>query len=379
LETLPSADFTTGRPCPASAGTSFFDGPADAPAQQRYFQAARALRDAGVSALPACDKRPALPSWKAYQGRRPTEGELRGWRDRGLFRGVGVVIPAGSVAFDADNRFAQEAAETLGLRPTVITPSRGSHFYLRGDMATTNLRPAIAGELRGAGAFVMTPPTLGYTMTAPVTLADAWPDFPAARPDLADALRAALVKVELRHYAAMLRGLHMRDGRGVAECPLHEDDRPSLGLYRADRLGGRWAWRCCAECFDSGPWHGGDLSDLYRLLHRTARASLGDDGRLYAGAWDALLRRLLARDLPADVAAGLLAVAEIGRERDLDPQRPFHLSYRVFQAHLQRPCCLEAVKDRLQQLADRGLAEVRTGRGGPDPKRWRTTTVRMTD
>jgi putative DNA primase/helicase len=127
-------------------------------------------------------KRPALPKWKEYQERFPTDSELRAW-----FGGdapSGIAILGGDVSFgvevlDFDQRDAWEEWRVLTLQalrqvghtlprlPLVQTPTDGRHLYLRlEDTPRGNTKLAVRRvngavetviETRGAGGYVVAP------------------------------------------------------------------------------------------------------------------------------------------------------------------------------------------------------------------------------
>jgi len=340
-----------------------------------FLEAALALHEIGIAALPCHNKAP-LVRWQRYQDSLPSMSDLRAWAARGLFaEAVGVVIPRGRVVLDADDQFCKEAMDALRFRHSVITPSRGAHYYLAGDSLTTNLRKAVAGEVRGAGHFLVIPPTPGYLLRPGLDLLSAWQEAEPMPANLAARLPEMVKKIELRHYGEVVRGLSLDGTRGRGECPFHDDSQPSLSIYEAKRLGGRWAWCCHANCAGSGPRHGGDAADLLRLLHGDTRADLGDRVRVWTEAWNRTLHTLLARDLPMDVAETLLAVAKVGRGRDLDPGRPMGISYRVLAEALGLPGRWWEMRRRLERLEEQGLARVDFGKPYSERERGRPQTT----
>jgi len=133
---------------------------------------------AGLSVIPIRpdgSKAPAIPSWEAYQHRRPNEHEVRAWFAVNL--GYGIAIICGSVSrnlevVDFDSREAWEdfrhLAESqspgfLKTVPTVVTP-RGVHLYLFRSvkvLGNRKLAKAPTGkaaiETRGEGGYVLAP------------------------------------------------------------------------------------------------------------------------------------------------------------------------------------------------------------------------------
>ncbi len=102
--------------------------------------------------------------WKRFQERRPTVDELRRWFDGGKYSGLAVVLGpvSGHLACrDFDDatgyeRWATEFPDLAKSLPTVKT-YRGYHVYFTVAVdKTTHLED---GELRGAGAYCLLPPS----------------------------------------------------------------------------------------------------------------------------------------------------------------------------------------------------------------------------
>ncbi len=153
-------------------------------------RSALAYTRAGLSVIP-CDRRtksPRLSHWKPYQTHIPAPHEVRHWFVP--WSGAdAVAIVTGPVSghlevldFDAPALFAPWAAavqsqcpDLLPRLPIVQTQSGGYHGYFRCFEATSGNRklavdPAKPGgkytliETRGAGGYVLAPPSAGYTV-----------------------------------------------------------------------------------------------------------------------------------------------------------------------------------------------------------------------
>ena len=123
------------------------------------------LKSLGLSILPiGKDKKPAIRSWAGLQQQPADETQIRDWFCKPTVTGLGIIL--GPVSghlvvrdFDVDGAFEAWSsaypllAQTL---PTVRT-KRGFHVYTRmRDVSTVNIGD---GELRGAGAYVIAPPS----------------------------------------------------------------------------------------------------------------------------------------------------------------------------------------------------------------------------
>lgn len=88
----------------------------------------------GWSVIPArADKRPAIPSWKQYQGTRPSAAELREWQRKLKPKCWAIVTGRISELFvlDFDGETGNRVLGSLGLNPHVRTPGGGHHLYVR--------------------------------------------------------------------------------------------------------------------------------------------------------------------------------------------------------------------------------------------------------
>ena len=151
---------------------------------------ALAYTRAGLSVIP-CDRRrkqPRLQRWKPYQDRPPTPFEVWRWFGPWTQADALAVITGGVsgdlevIDFDAPALFAQWATALtqydttlLARLPVVQTQRGGYHVYYRCDAAISGnqklaVDPAKPGgkftliETRGAGGYVLAPPSAGYTV-----------------------------------------------------------------------------------------------------------------------------------------------------------------------------------------------------------------------
>lgn len=127
---------------------------------------ARRLVAAGVSVIPIRadgSKAPKVGEWESYQGRRPTESELRLWfagRRLGL-AAIGGTVSGGleCIDFDEPGLFERWSADVEAARPGLVpelvivrTPKGGAHAWFRSPACEPNQvlawRPPSADEAR---------------------------------------------------------------------------------------------------------------------------------------------------------------------------------------------------------------------------------------
>lgn len=130
---------------------------------------ALAYLDAGLSVIPVArrSKRP-LVRWSEYQQTPPTGETVRGWLRQ--FRGCNWAVILGAVSggllaldFDAAGDYHRWAAtwpDVAQAAPTAGT-ARGRHVYLVGPAGQrTASMGNYAGEVKGAGGYVLLPPSV---------------------------------------------------------------------------------------------------------------------------------------------------------------------------------------------------------------------------
>ncbi len=137
---------------------------------ERYaYHCAAEYRDRGWSVIPLCGKKPLLPSWRAFQQRTSTLGEIAVWFGGPVsdMPGVGIVTGgcSGLVVIDCD---APEDAEywltNFAPSPLMVrTGGGGMHVYYRmPESDTIGNRTRLFGrkiDVRGEGGYVCAPPS----------------------------------------------------------------------------------------------------------------------------------------------------------------------------------------------------------------------------
>lgn len=142
---------------------------------------ARRYVSAGLSVIPVRvdgSKAPALPDWRQYTDRLPTDDELAGWFGGEREYGLGVVPgPAsgnlvvldfecrnGVSAFDVwRGTLTDRQVAALAVCPVVATPSGGRHVWVRtpsphrGGVLARDETGLIMVEVRGVGHQVLAP------------------------------------------------------------------------------------------------------------------------------------------------------------------------------------------------------------------------------
>jgi hypothetical protein len=216
--------------------------------------AARRYRALGCSVVPAIPgtKKP-LVSWKAFQARRPDEGEIRAWYHARPDAGVIIVCGrvSGIAVVDIDPRNGGDlrlAGQFTG--PLAETGSGGRHAYLAADVTIPKLPDILPGvDLQAEGSYVLAPPTIHPNGTpyrwvpgralgdVPLSAVPAWlrqlirqrerrRGFHRAG-DMSERIQ---LPRDIRHVLSRLDAVR-RSGPGwVARCPAHEDREPSLSI-----------------------------------------------------------------------------------------------------------------------------------------------------
>lgn len=124
----------------------------------------------GKASCPSAGKHPALPSWKEFQKRRATEGEIRGWFTGHPELNVGIVTGriSGIVVLDVDGEEGHQALREavmskLPATPHVHTGGGGDHYFFRypeNGIANSAGKIAERVDVRGEGGFVVAPPSM---------------------------------------------------------------------------------------------------------------------------------------------------------------------------------------------------------------------------
>ena len=116
----------------------------------------------GFSVFPVVhrDKRPALPSWKAYQTERAMPVTIAGWASRASNIGIATGAVSNLIVLDLDNADAIAEAERRGLPDTLtVRTGKGRHVYFAHPGVTCGNRAGIfpGADIRGDGGYVVGP------------------------------------------------------------------------------------------------------------------------------------------------------------------------------------------------------------------------------
>jgi hypothetical protein len=125
-------------------------------------------REQGFSFFPlkSKSKEPALPSWKTYQERRPTDEEITAWRKSQAFGNVAVVtgsVSGNLVVLDFDDWSVYEKVfpkhGELEKLTFVVKTARGVHVYFRSgrNPGRTEKFETLKFEYRANGSYVVAP------------------------------------------------------------------------------------------------------------------------------------------------------------------------------------------------------------------------------
>lgn len=124
------------------------------------------IPDASVLPKEPNEKGEMKPTWKPYQKRKPTTGELREWFGNGNKRNIGIVTGSisGIAVVDTDGAEAVQLAKDLELPATPhVKTGRGFHAYYQYKDGIRNFqkRDDLPGiDLRGDGGYVVAPPSI---------------------------------------------------------------------------------------------------------------------------------------------------------------------------------------------------------------------------
>lgn len=140
---------------------------------QTTLDAALEYLDRGWSVIPirAGQKSPALPSWKEFQYRLPTEEEIYEWFD-GTTNDVAVVCGSVSklVVLDTDNQDATDYVRSQGWdrTPYQVKTSKGYHFYFSTNEKIQKGKIRDKTDLQAEGSYVLAPPSVNKTLALQV-------------------------------------------------------------------------------------------------------------------------------------------------------------------------------------------------------------------
>jgi len=111
------------------------------------------------------EKTPAVPSWKKFQSRRPSDTELAQWFS-GPFVNIGIVcgsISDNLVVVDFDDRQAYRRFFSPSIEKDTITvqTSKGLHVYLRSLAQVSSFKILkLKIDVKAEGSYVIAPPSL---------------------------------------------------------------------------------------------------------------------------------------------------------------------------------------------------------------------------
>lgn len=159
--------YATHGPCNTAADNSIIP---------LLWQAAEDYHAHGLGVIPLVprDKRPAIASWRVYQGRRPDVSERWSWFGEHPTHNIGIVCGRVSggrdgfslvvLDFDSEEKFEtfRKEHQDLVSRTWVAKTGRGNHVYLRvrGIVHTTKFD---GGDIKGEGTYVVAPPSIHPT------------------------------------------------------------------------------------------------------------------------------------------------------------------------------------------------------------------------
>ena len=133
------------------------------------FHFASEYRDRGWPVIPLDGKKPALSSWKEFQERRPTLGELGVWfgGPSPIYTNMGLVTGkvSGIVVVDCDSPEATEYwSNTFERSPLVVQTGGGGshHYYQMPKGVELRNRVRINGrriDVRANGGYIVAPPS----------------------------------------------------------------------------------------------------------------------------------------------------------------------------------------------------------------------------
>jgi len=136
--------------------------------KQKLLDWARYYTGKGISVIPikSKDKTPAIPSWKEYQNRLPTDEELIKWFGNSSKNNIGIVTGriSGIVAVDLDNQRAVEFAKANNFPESPLSKTgKGFHLIYRYKEGIRNFQkrddlPDI--DLRGEGGYILVEPSI---------------------------------------------------------------------------------------------------------------------------------------------------------------------------------------------------------------------------
>lgn len=102
-------------------------------------------------------KKARIP-WRDYQGRMPSEDDIRGWWHRWPFANPGIITGVNVVVVDGDTPEACAFLESgvITMTPWKVHTARGAHYYFRANASLILRNSAANGlDVRGVGGYVV--------------------------------------------------------------------------------------------------------------------------------------------------------------------------------------------------------------------------------
>ncbi len=130
-----------------------------------FLEAARRYRAMGLHPIPVevRGKRPALPTWREYCDRQPTEQEIEQWWTNTPDANVALVLGRGCFAIDIDGPEGEAALALAGVvipkDAPVSTTGKGRHVFLAGR-AGNAVGVLEKVDVRSDGGYVVAPPSI---------------------------------------------------------------------------------------------------------------------------------------------------------------------------------------------------------------------------
>ena len=250
-------------------------------------------------AIPLTGKRPPMVGWRTWDATRES---IREWWTAHPDANVGIRCGSGLAVLDVDPRHGGDAAltelegmhGTLPVTPTVATGGDGWHFYFKAPKGLPSRTIAPGLELKAEGRQVVAPPSIHpetgreYVWTRPLVESDmaVLPGWLMPEPAPVRYVRGGdhvhgddyLRTIPATEYVPALTGSAVGPDL-KAECPFHEDWRPSLHCYR-DPVRGWFCFQCGrgGSIYDLGAFLYGITprgADFHRLRQRLATELLG--------------------------------------------------------------------------------------------------------
>ena len=171
------------------------------------------------------DKKPYLMTWAEYQEKMPTASQVEKWWKTWPDANIGIVTGKVSniCVVDVDSNAGGNAIKELipNVKPNVITPNGGWHFYFANNNGTGNAVGFIPDvDFRGQGGYIIAPPSIGDNGKA----YSIYKDNDIDRSNLLPESIIGLLKNNNIYSSSILNNCKDRAGGGVYPClPLSTD------------------------------------------------------------------------------------------------------------------------------------------------------------